>query len=102
MHRLVGGWQDEENRTWQVVWPLVRAMAWIQLAGGQSRTTTRGSDTTIGWCSSVGAPTCSEPCMTTWSPWSSNGPARVVVRSMTGAVDETYRLLVAALSDDGS
>ncbi|MBP2479237.1 putative kinase [Crossiella equi] len=35
VHRLVGGWQDEENRTWQVVWPLVRAMAAAQLAGGR-------------------------------------------------------------------
>ena len=35
VHRLIGGWQDEENRTWQVVWPLVRAMAATQLAGGR-------------------------------------------------------------------
>ena len=32
---LVGGWQDEENRTWQVVWPLVRAMAAAHLTGGR-------------------------------------------------------------------
>ncbi|GIF75620.1 AAA family ATPase [Asanoa siamensis] len=35
VHRLVGGWQDEDNRTWDVVWPLVRAMAATQLAGGR-------------------------------------------------------------------
>lgn len=35
VHQLVGGWQDEENRTWQVVWPLVRAMAAVHLDGGR-------------------------------------------------------------------
>jgi predicted kinase len=35
LHRLVGGWQDEETDTWQVVWPLVRAMAATHLKGGR-------------------------------------------------------------------
>ncbi|GIF63399.1 hypothetical protein Ais01nite_14340 [Asanoa ishikariensis] len=35
VHRLVGGWQDDENRTWDIVWPLVRAMAATHLAGGR-------------------------------------------------------------------
>lgn len=35
LHRLVGGWQDEETDTWQVVWPLVRAMAATHLDGGR-------------------------------------------------------------------
>jgi hypothetical protein len=34
LHLLVGGWQDEETDTWQVVWPLVRAMAATHLDGG--------------------------------------------------------------------
>lgn len=34
LHRLVGGWQDEDNHTWQVVWPLARAMAATHLDGG--------------------------------------------------------------------
>ncbi|MEV4316126.1 AAA family ATPase [Actinocrispum sp. NPDC049592] len=34
LHLLVGGWQDESTDTWQVVWPLVRAMAATQLDGG--------------------------------------------------------------------
>lgn len=35
LHRLVGGWQDEETDTWPVVWPLVRAMAATHLDGGR-------------------------------------------------------------------
>ncbi len=35
LHHLVGGWQDEEYDTWQVVWPLVRAMAATHLEGGR-------------------------------------------------------------------
>jgi hypothetical protein len=35
LHRLVGGWQDEEYDTWQAVWPLVRAMAATHLDGGR-------------------------------------------------------------------
>lgn len=35
VHRLVGGWQDEENLTWQVVWPLIRAMAAAHLGSGR-------------------------------------------------------------------
>ena len=35
LHRLVGGWQDEETDTWPVMWPLVRAMAKTQLEGGR-------------------------------------------------------------------
>jgi len=33
VHRLVGGWTDEDNRTWEVVAPLIRAMARTQLDG---------------------------------------------------------------------
>jgi predicted kinase len=35
VHRLVGGWQDEETDTWPVVWSLVRAMAKDHLEGGR-------------------------------------------------------------------
>jgi predicted kinase len=35
VHRLVGGWTDEDNRTWEVVTPLIRAMARTQLDGGR-------------------------------------------------------------------
>jgi predicted kinase len=35
VHQLVGGWQDEDTDTWQVVWPLVRAMAATHLDGGR-------------------------------------------------------------------
>ncbi|MDG4824600.1 AAA family ATPase [Asanoa sp. WMMD1127] len=35
VHRLVGGWADDDNRTWDVVWPLVRAMAAAHLDGGR-------------------------------------------------------------------
>jgi predicted kinase len=35
LHRLVGGWQDEEIDTWPVVWALVRAMAATHLDGGR-------------------------------------------------------------------
>jgi predicted kinase len=34
LHRLVGGWQDEETDTWPAVWSLVRAMAATHLDGG--------------------------------------------------------------------
>ncbi|WP_041290294.1 AAA family ATPase [Kribbella flavida] len=34
VHRLIGGWQDEQNRTWQLVWPLVRVMAESHLRDG--------------------------------------------------------------------
>uniref|UniRef100_UPI003B3B29E2 AAA family ATPase n=1 Tax=Micromonospora sp. TaxID=1876 RepID=UPI003B3B29E2 len=34
LHRLVGGWRDEEFDTWPVVWSLVRAMVTVRLAGG--------------------------------------------------------------------
>jgi predicted kinase len=33
LHRLVGGWQDEETDTWPAVWSLVRAMAAAHLDG---------------------------------------------------------------------
>jgi predicted kinase len=35
VHQLIGGWADEDNRTWEVVAPLVRAMAATQLDGGR-------------------------------------------------------------------
>jgi predicted kinase len=35
VHRLIGGWRDEENRTWGVVAPLIRAMIRTQLDGGR-------------------------------------------------------------------
>jgi hypothetical protein len=35
LHRLVGGWQDEEIDTWPIVWSLVRAMAAAHLDGGR-------------------------------------------------------------------
>jgi predicted kinase len=35
VHRLVGGWRDEETDTWPVVWSLVRAMAKTHLEGGR-------------------------------------------------------------------
>jgi predicted kinase len=35
LHRLVGGWQDEDTDTWPVVWSLVRAMAAAHLDGGR-------------------------------------------------------------------
>jgi predicted kinase len=35
LHRLVGGWDDEETDTWPVVWSLVRAMAADHLDGGR-------------------------------------------------------------------
>jgi predicted kinase len=34
LHRLIGGWRDEETDTWPAVWSLVRAMASTHLAGG--------------------------------------------------------------------
>ncbi|MCS7476981.1 ATP-binding protein [Umezawaea endophytica] len=34
LHRLVGGWQDEETDTWPVVWSLARAMAATHLGNG--------------------------------------------------------------------
>jgi predicted kinase len=34
LHRLVGGWQDEQTDTWPAVWSLVRAMAAAHLDGG--------------------------------------------------------------------
>ena len=34
LHRLVGGWRDEEIDTWPAVWSLVRAMAATHLDGG--------------------------------------------------------------------
>ena len=33
LHRLVGGWQQEETDTWPLVWSLVRAMAATHLDG---------------------------------------------------------------------
>ena len=33
LHRLVGGWQDEETDTWPVVWPWSGCMAEPQLEG---------------------------------------------------------------------
>jgi predicted kinase len=35
VHRLVGGWQDEQTDTWPLVWSLVRAMAATHLDGGR-------------------------------------------------------------------
>ena len=35
LHRLVGGWQDEQTDTWPVVWSLIRAMAQTHLDGGR-------------------------------------------------------------------
>jgi predicted kinase len=35
LHRLVGGWQDLGNRTWEIVWPLVRVTAATHLRGGR-------------------------------------------------------------------
>jgi len=35
LHRLVGGWQDEETDTWPVVWALARVMAATHLEGGR-------------------------------------------------------------------
>jgi predicted kinase len=35
VHRLVGGWQNDEIDTWPVVWALVRAMAVTHLDGGR-------------------------------------------------------------------
>ncbi|WP_250037611.1 AAA family ATPase [Paractinoplanes maris] len=35
VHRLVGGWRDEETDTWPIVWSLVRAMAATHLEGGR-------------------------------------------------------------------
>jgi predicted kinase len=35
VHRLIGGWQELGNRTWQIVWPLVRVMAATHLRGGR-------------------------------------------------------------------
>ena len=35
VHRLIGGWQDEETDTWPVVWSIVRAMATTQLDCGR-------------------------------------------------------------------
>ena len=35
VHQLIGGWKDEDNRTWEVVAPLIRAMAGTQLDGGR-------------------------------------------------------------------
>jgi hypothetical protein len=34
LHRMVGGWQDEETDTWPAVWSLARAMAATHLDGG--------------------------------------------------------------------
>ena len=35
LHRLVGGWQDEEHDSWPIVWNLVRAMASAHLDSGR-------------------------------------------------------------------
>jgi predicted kinase len=35
LHRLIGGWEDEETDTWPVVFALVRAMAAAHLDGGR-------------------------------------------------------------------
>ena len=35
VHQLIGGWKDEDNRTWGIVAPLIRAMAGTQLDGGR-------------------------------------------------------------------
>jgi predicted kinase len=35
VHRLVGGWQELGNRTWQIVWPLAKVMAATHLRGGR-------------------------------------------------------------------
>ncbi|WP_106188797.1 AAA family ATPase [Umezawaea tangerina] len=35
LHRLVGGWEDEETDTWPVVWELGRAMVAAHLRGGR-------------------------------------------------------------------
>jgi predicted kinase len=35
LHRLVGGWQQEETDTWPAVWSLARAMATAHLEGGR-------------------------------------------------------------------
>ncbi len=35
LHRLVGGWQDEEIDNWPVVWALIGAMAATHLDGGR-------------------------------------------------------------------
>jgi predicted kinase len=35
VHRLIGGWQELGNRTWQIVWPLVRVMAATHLRDGR-------------------------------------------------------------------
>jgi predicted kinase len=35
VHQLIDGWADEDNRTWEVVAPLVLAMAGTQLDGGR-------------------------------------------------------------------
>lgn len=35
VHQLIGGWRDEDNRTWRIVRPLVRAMAATQLDAGR-------------------------------------------------------------------
>jgi predicted kinase len=35
LHRLIGGWRDEETDTWPVVWSLVRAMAAAHLDAGR-------------------------------------------------------------------
>lgn len=51
LHRLVGGWQDEQTDTWPVVWSLVRAMAALARTA-----TTRGSATTTsssGWAAEL-------------------------------------------------
>jgi predicted kinase len=34
LHRLVGGWRDEQTDTWPLVWSLARAMAATHLGGG--------------------------------------------------------------------
>jgi predicted kinase len=34
LHRLIGGWQDEDTDTWQIVRPLVRALVATHLDGG--------------------------------------------------------------------
>ncbi|WFE62912.1 AAA family ATPase [Micromonospora sp. WMMD714] len=34
IHRLVGGWRDDQTDTWPAVWSLVRGMAAVHLAGG--------------------------------------------------------------------
>ena len=58
LHRLVGGWQDPENRTHDVLRPVALVMASTHLERRPStgsiavRTTAPGRCTTVGWSSS--------------------------------------------------